>query len=105
MDISTKSPKEKNNVIPLVRVLEAKPVGILIGLMKEPCRLMRFFCLLENFNRLNERDCVRSEEEETTDRHERTLSTENEAENMTTSKHDNKTTRSPASVRAKNDKI
>ena len=30
-----------------------------------------FFCLLENFNRLNERDCVRSEEEETTDRHER----------------------------------
>ena len=28
IDISTKSPKEKNNVIPLIRVLEAKPVGI-----------------------------------------------------------------------------
>ena len=28
LDISTKSPKEKSNVIPLVRVLEAKPVGI-----------------------------------------------------------------------------
>lgn len=28
VDISTKSPKEKNNVIPLIRVLEAKPVGI-----------------------------------------------------------------------------
>ncbi len=28
LDISTKSPKEKNNVIPLIRVLEAKPVGI-----------------------------------------------------------------------------
>ena len=26
--ISTKPPKEKNNVIPLIRVLEAKPVGI-----------------------------------------------------------------------------
>ncbi|RDF32154.1 phage/plasmid replication protein, II/X family, partial [Acinetobacter baumannii] len=26
--ISNKSPKEKNNVIPLIRVLEAKPVGI-----------------------------------------------------------------------------
>ena len=28
VDISSKSPKEKNNVIPLIRVLEAKPVGI-----------------------------------------------------------------------------
>lgn len=28
IDISTKSPKEKSNVIPLIRVLEAKPVGI-----------------------------------------------------------------------------
>ena len=28
IDISTKSPKEKNNVIPLIRFLEAKPVGI-----------------------------------------------------------------------------
>lgn len=28
VDISTKSPKEKSNVIPLIRVLEAKPVGI-----------------------------------------------------------------------------
>ena len=28
LDISTKSPKEKTNIIPLVRVLEAKPVGI-----------------------------------------------------------------------------
>jgi len=28
IDISTKSPKEKTNVIPLIRVLEAKPVGI-----------------------------------------------------------------------------
>lgn len=28
IDISTKSPKEKNNVIPLIRVLEAQPVGI-----------------------------------------------------------------------------
>lgn len=28
IDISTKPPKEKNNVIPLIRVLEAKPVGI-----------------------------------------------------------------------------
>ena len=28
IDISSKSPKEKNNVIPLIRVLEAKPVGI-----------------------------------------------------------------------------
>lgn len=28
IDISAKSPKEKSNVIPLVRVLEAKPVGI-----------------------------------------------------------------------------
>ncbi|WP_410204808.1 phage/plasmid replication protein [Acinetobacter baumannii] len=26
--MSTKSPKEKSNVIPLIRVLEAKPVGI-----------------------------------------------------------------------------
>ena len=28
VDISSKSPKEKSNVIPLIRVLEAKPVGI-----------------------------------------------------------------------------
>jgi II/X family phage/plasmid replication protein len=28
IDISTKSPKEKSNVIPLIRVLEAQPVGI-----------------------------------------------------------------------------
>lgn len=28
VDISTKTPKEKSNVIPLIRVLEAKPVGI-----------------------------------------------------------------------------
>ena len=28
VDISSKSPKEKNNVIPLIRVLKAKPVGI-----------------------------------------------------------------------------
>lgn len=28
IDISSKSPKEKNNVIPLIRVLEAQPVGI-----------------------------------------------------------------------------
>ena len=28
IDISTRSPKEKSNVIPLIRVLEAKPVGI-----------------------------------------------------------------------------
>ena len=28
IDISSKSPKEKTNVIPLIRVLEAKPVGI-----------------------------------------------------------------------------
>ena len=28
IDISTKPPKEKNNVIPLIRFLEAKPVGI-----------------------------------------------------------------------------
>ena len=28
IDISTKPPKEKNNVIPLIRVLEAQPVGI-----------------------------------------------------------------------------
>lgn len=28
IDISTKSPKEKTNVIPLIRYLEAKPVGI-----------------------------------------------------------------------------
>ena len=28
VDISTKSPKEKSNIIPLVRYLEAKPVGI-----------------------------------------------------------------------------
>ena len=28
IDISTRPPKEKNNVIPLIRVLEAKPVGI-----------------------------------------------------------------------------
>ena len=28
VDISTKSPKEKSNVIPLIRVLEAQPVGI-----------------------------------------------------------------------------
>ena len=28
VDISSKSPKEKNNVIPLIRVLEANPVGI-----------------------------------------------------------------------------
>ena len=28
VDISSKSPKEKTNVIPLIRVLEAKPVGI-----------------------------------------------------------------------------
>ena len=28
IDISSKSPKEKSNVIPLIRVLEAKPVGI-----------------------------------------------------------------------------
>ncbi|TDH86550.1 phage/plasmid replication protein, partial [Acinetobacter baumannii] len=28
IDIATKSPKEKNNVIPLIRVLEAQPVGI-----------------------------------------------------------------------------
>jgi len=28
IDIATVSPKEKSNVIPLVRVLEAKPVGI-----------------------------------------------------------------------------
>ena len=28
VDISTKSPKEKSNVIPLIRILEAQPVGI-----------------------------------------------------------------------------
>ncbi|WP_228157453.1 phage/plasmid replication domain-containing protein [Acinetobacter baumannii] len=28
IDISTKSPKEKTKVIPLIGVLEAKPVGI-----------------------------------------------------------------------------
>ncbi|MFX5191282.1 phage/plasmid replication protein, II/X family, partial [Acinetobacter baumannii] len=28
VDISSKSPKEKSNVIPLIRVLEAQPVGI-----------------------------------------------------------------------------
>ena len=67
LDISTKSPKEKTNIIPLVRVLEAKPVGIPDWAYQKDWSLDRsfFFCLrkIEDF--------ARSEEEETTDRHDR----------------------------------
>ena len=45
IDISTKSPKEKSNVIPLIQYWKPSQSEYLIGLMKETLSLDEVFCL------------------------------------------------------------